>query len=66
MMARAWVSASEDPVSGAEQKAKVFFETLHSRFVEEAKTTACVLDGKYGFRTCETCRKHGAELSADA
>lgn len=66
VLAKAWVSASEDPVAGADQKAKIFFETLHRRFGEQGPPTASVVDGKYGFRTADSCRKHVAELSADA
>lgn len=65
VLAGAWISASEDPVVGADQKAKMFFETMHRRFIEKGPPTASVVDGKYGFRTVESCRKHVAELSAD-
>lgn len=66
LLARAWVSASEEPVAGADQKAKVFFDTMYRRFVEKAPCFGNVVEGKYGFRSSESCLKHVAELSADA
>lgn len=64
-LARAWIAASEDPIAGADQKAKVFFNTLHRRFIEKGPPPSKVLNGKYGFRSAESCRKHVADLSAD-
>lgn len=65
MLARSWVSASEDHVASADQKAKVLFETLHHRIVAQGSPTACVLDEKCRFRTVLSSRKHVSEPSAD-
>lgn len=60
------MSASKDPVSGAVQKAKVFFKTMDRRLVEKGRQPAKVIETKYNKRYVYSYRKHICELSADA
>lgn len=65
-LARAWICASEDPVTGANQTSKTFCEALYRRFIEKGPPAATVPDGRYGFRTVASCKAHFDVISADA
>lgn len=65
VLARAWIAASEDPVVGADQKAKRFSEAMHRRFIEKGPQPPAVPDGKYGNRPVMSCKAHFSDLSAD-
>lgn len=65
VLAKAWIATSENPIVGADQKSKTFFDTLHRRVLEKGPPRHTIVNGKYGLRTVESCRKHFTELSAD-
>lgn len=66
ILARARISASKDSVAGDDRKAKVLFDKMYRRFVKMGPAPGAVVEGKYGYHSSESCRKHVAELSADA
>lgn len=65
ILARACISAIEDSIAGADQKAKMFFEIMYCRFIEKGPSVEALVEGKYGFRASGICCTHVAELSAD-
>lgn len=66
VLARAWISASEDPIAGVDQRGKLFNETVYRRFSERAPACFAGIEGKYGLRTPGSIRNHAGDLSADA
>lgn len=65
LIACAGLYASEEPIVGADQGSKKFLETMRRRFIEKGPSETDVCEGKDGFRTMESCRKHFEELSTD-
>lgn len=45
----AWITASEDPVAGVDQTAKLFVQTVRPRFIESITAAAEVPKGRYGY-----------------
>eukprot|EP00171_Calliarthron_tuberculosum_P003045 IDg3045t1 len=63
LLARAWITTSEDPVVGTDQTRKVFMDSVRRRFAASAPVGAA--DGRYGTRSIVSIRQHFADLSAD-
>lgn len=64
VLARAWIAASEDPITGINQTSKRFMEAIRRRFVE--KGTSNPSDGRYGNRSAASCKAHFDNISAEA
>lgn len=64
-LARAWVCASEDPITGTNPTSKTFAEALRRRFIENGPSPP-VPDGRYGNRNAASCKSHFDAISADA
>lgn len=65
VLARAWISASEDPIAGTDQTAKRFVQTVRRRFIEKGPDPSDVTEGRYGYRSAISIRQHFSDLSAD-
>lgn len=64
-LAKAWLSASEDPIVGTDQTRKVFKESVHRRFIEFAPGDKSLFEVRYGSRTAVSVTQHFSDLSAD-
>ena len=65
VLARALLTASEDPVTGTEQTNKDFFKTARLRFIELGPSDNVTTEGRYGNRTTSSIKQHFIDMSAD-
>ena len=66
VLARAWISGSEDRIIGGNQGSMAFSSTLHRHFTERDPAPGSIPAGRYGHRTAASCKAHFDDISADA
>lgn len=66
IIARAWITTSEDRIIGVDETSTRFYETMHRRFAENAPPTAVSMDGNYDQPPISSIHNHFATLSVDA
>ena len=64
-LCRAWIRASENPITGSEQKAETFWRSVYARFCGYGPEDASKAEGTWNDRNVNALRHHWAQISRE-
>ncbi|PXF39923.1 hypothetical protein BWQ96_10367 [Gracilariopsis chorda] len=65
VLARAWIAASEDPITGTDQTCKVFQDTIRCHFIEKGPKRQLGLENKYEYQGAASIKKNFSDMPSD-